>query len=391
MRMRLLVIWITITAILQWTRAQEDNIKEVSVSANLDEDEGEPAVVEEQANQSTGMNRTWDFPSDNVAHPTVETKTELEVADVGMNSTNGMDLQSGDVNKNPEEPSEHQSGEHKQETSSPSETAESNKGEPMEKGESSTETAKDIPKQPLTFPKEESHPEGEQMGVASTETDKEVLQQPTAPPENESHPEEGGAPPEHEKPAEESSAETDKEDPPQPTVTSEQKPHPDDTKPEGVESPDYQNDGGHEDTTVPPTVATKLPPATPPVPDPIFSTNTCYSCMSCNGTIRNVAKTKCHATRVQKIGCFSVYVRDPHVTPGTNNYVRRGCISEMKDTLSLYCEKNAKLCLKCHLNDCNVQDMSEIEAAGGVGTPNPQAMVALLIWSIGMISCQVIL
>ncbi|KAH8237808.1 hypothetical protein KR032_002031 [Drosophila birchii] len=87
MRVRLLVIWITLTALLQWSRAQEDNIQDIGLSGGVespDPDEEKPPEIKEDIFTSPttdmpGVEPVTDAPMDQDHHQSEEDKQEEPV------------------------------------------------------------------------------------------------------------------------------------------------------------------------------------------------------------------------------------------------------------------------------------------------------------------------
>ncbi|XP_016970463.2 mucin-7 [Drosophila rhopaloa] len=334
MRMRLLVIWISMTALLQWSRAQEDNIQEVSLSVA---EEGERPEKNEESPSFMG---TTDMPA--VDKEPVETS----IIQQNIPFEGEMEHHSGETNMDAEDkPSEGASlddpkpEEDKKEpekevtsTSPPPETSESDKETetsdhsdpssqiPTVSEEPSLEADPEMPKKPM----EESHSANETAEIST-----------------------GG-------------------------------------------SPDYQGDGpGHQDHTTAPTTPGTLTPATPPIPNPVFSMLSCYSCMFCNNITKELPKANCPPIPGKNNGCRTILVRDPNVTPDKKIYISRGCISEL-DTLSVYCDKNKELCPTCYENHCNVHNMTQFEQSLGSAAAAHHLVAPLLIWSIYLFSWQVL-
>ncbi|KAH8350554.1 hypothetical protein KR067_008020 [Drosophila pandora] len=331
MRMRLLFMWITFTALLQWSHAEEDNIHELSVVGGDggvdDKEDGDPAVVQEVS---------FPPPDETASMTTTEMPEKIPVVTHGPSEMSSTMDQHSEENKpepteTPMDPANPQSGEDLKE---PSKTSEP----PIEIPESSKE------KNPTTDP---APPE-----ESSSEVGKDASEEPqpqTSP----------GKMPEFENPK---------------------------TSSDGA---DYPNDAPQDiTTTMPSTLTTVRPPlpspVPPKVPPPVFMNISCYSCMFCDGPVNNKTKTLCPPEKNKWNGCFTVFVRDAKMAPGKDKYLVRGCIGDLDANLLDYCGKNAELCSKCYDHYCNSQDISTYEAAtAGSGHQIAYLSITLIFGSFG--------
>ncbi|KAH8285796.1 hypothetical protein KR018_008604 [Drosophila ironensis] len=321
MRMRLLFIWVTLTALLQWTQAQEDNIQEISLSVGQETDapEREGDIAAQTTKPSLGISVPTEQPIRNSKEETEE-----------------MGHQSGEVMKEPQETP----------TTAP-EAGQSHKDDltteksQVNAGESSMDTNQELPaasgesnQKPPVSPAESAKP----PDTGSDYQDDAAPQEATSMDTNQGLPAASG--------------EANQEPPASPAESS---------KPPDTGS-DYQDDAATEEaTTATPTTAA---PVTSAIPSPVFSPTSCYTCMSCNQTIKNLKKQTCSQPKVGKNGCYTAFFMD-----AKDRFLARGCISDLTEKLSQYCEKNGQLCSRCYENDCNTDEMAKFEAAaGGAGT-----------------------
>ncbi|XP_017069977.2 submandibular gland secretory Glx-rich protein CA [Drosophila eugracilis] len=345
MRIRLLVIWISLTALLQWSRAQEDNIQEVSISGGLEaEDNHEDQTTD---NKENGV----EAPSPSFFTTTTEMPApDKEPVDAVM-GTQDLPSDGSQIKE-----MEHQSGEDKGEPDVPSLGSNLEMDQKKESENENSETSTP-PKTPETNQEGQTSDHSDQSppvnNESSSEVEPNILSKPPTAPEMESH-----------LPNETAVISTG-------------------------ESPDYPNDGPQEDTTPQPTEGTTLTPATPPIPNPVFPPPlSCYSCMFCNDT-KNEPKSLCPPIPGKKNGCRTVLVRDPNLIPGKKDYFNRGCISEMDTAYYRYCNENAKLCPTCYEDNCNVHTMTQFMDSPGSGAATHHLMAPFLIWSICLFSYQV--
>ncbi|XP_017000081.2 uncharacterized protein [Drosophila takahashii] len=334
MRLRLLAIWVSLALLLQWSRAQEDNIQEVSISGgsegeSSDKNEDQETEMKENGVGLPGESQTFmnttELPTDDkdsvMGTQSGEDKNQPDEISVGTNSE--MDHKTEAGAKEPEKESTV--------SSSPPETLETNKDDtpsensdvsPTSTQESSSEVEPNILNQPPTSAEGNTHPANETAVISA-----------------------GG-------------------------------------------SPDYPSNGPQGDTTPRPTTETTLAPLTPAISDPSFAPLTCYSCMFCNQTTKNETKSNCPPIPGKRNGCRTILVRDPFVVPGKRNYLSRGCISELEISFPRYCDDNKKLCSTCYEDNCNIHNMTQFEETPGTATANQHQLAPFLIWSICLFSWQ---
>lgn len=326
MRLRLLVIWITLTALLQWSRAQEDNIQVESPEP----DEEKPPEMQEDMNKTPGEDHTTtplpvasnlEIIPPETGEPLMDTgdmpsnvATALPVAEPGEPLENTADMPSNGTQV--EEMDHQQSGEHKKE-------------------EQHGMSTQDIPS------------DGSMISIKDPMSAEETAGTPSPPPHKE-----------------------------KPTTQEPKNPKEPPTTPEGDKSADYQDDGPVEDNG--PKVE-----ATPPVPTPVYRYQNCYSCLNCSATVKDDQKTICKGGAADQGGCYTMLLNDQKVLPSKRSYVKRGCSSELTDAFIRYCKENKELCLRCEANYCNVHDMTklQLEAAGGAMSVSPRLLGLLLIGS----------
>lgn len=343
MRMRLLVIWISLTALLEWSRAQEDNIEEFSLSGGLAGEKSENSGIEAGENDTESLGQSHLFlnttqsPTDD-PEPTQELSSiESQVGQVGH--------QSGEDEKEPEITS----------LDTNSETDNKLEGDKEEPEKESTGNSGGFA--PTQVPQTDKVDQSSgHMDTSDSSSDSSVTPdtRPSTSLEEvlETHP-------------------TNKTE-----------------EPMGG-SPDYPADGPHEDTTTPPPEETTLAPHKPPVADPEQKPLSCYSCMFCNKTITNETKSNCGPIPGKRNGCRTILLNDPNVVPGKKYFLHRGCVSELDMELSRYCAENEKLCPTCYEDNCNVHNMTEYEVTPGSAAVTHHPGVLFLIWSIGLVSWQV--
>ncbi|XP_052852370.1 LOW QUALITY PROTEIN: uncharacterized protein LOC128262254 [Drosophila gunungcola] len=327
MRIRLLVIWISLTVLLQWSRAQEEG-------ELLDKNEDQSTAIKENGVEIAAENQSF-MSTTNV--PAVDKEpVEASMVQSDGNQEGEMDHQSGETNVGAENPPEGTTMDHKSEedktepeidttnNSPPPENPENVKeteiSEPSDQSPNVTEepssgVVPEVSTKPLTLPKEESHSANETGG-----------------------------------------------------------------------SPDYQGDGPEvpqDEATTSTTIGTTLKPASPPLPDPLR----CYSCTFCNKITTSEPKSYCPPIPGARNGCRTMLVLDPNLIPGKNSYVNRGCISEFGNSFSSYCDKNKKLCPTCYENDCNVHNMTQFEnTLPASGAAAHHLVAPFLIFSIYLFS-----
>ncbi|KAH8258555.1 hypothetical protein KR038_006172 [Drosophila bunnanda] len=305
MRMRLLVIWITLTALLQWSRAQE----EVSLSGgveNPDADEEKPPKMMEDMTtppatdmpgvESLTETATGPQVGEQDRHESAEQKGE-EPAGLGM-GTQDMPSDGSQISV--------MSGEETAAGSTlpPPKEIESNE-KPTNPEPSSSEA--DILKKPPTSPVR-----GTAAGLPDYQDD--------APYENNSLP-----------------VET--------------------THPAPTPAPNENNSLPVE--TTPPTST----------PAPVHPPQGCYSCTNCNATVNDDQKANCKTGLGVRNGCYTMLVKDQNLLTDKRNYVERGCTSEQTEAFFSYCKDQKELCRKCDTNYCNVHDMTSLQVATGGTTP----------------------
>ncbi|EDW90351.1 actin cytoskeleton-regulatory complex protein PAN1 [Drosophila yakuba] len=353
MRMRLLVIWISLTALLQWSRAQEDNIEEVSLSGGLAGEDSDNKEV-----QVPGM-ETSENDEESLGH-----------GQLFLNTTQGPteDHEPGDASMATQE-------------IPPNGSQEGQIGHQPDEDEKAPEasSAGTNPESDHKLAEDKEEPEkgfGDSGGspiIEVPQTDKvdqssgHSHHSPTDTPESSSEVTADSGPPT----LSESGVES------QPTNKTE------------TPSPDYPADGPQEDTTLSPPDETTLAPPKPTVPEPEKKPLSCYSCMFCNKTITNETKSLCGPIPGKRNGCRTILLIDPNVVPGKKYFLHRGCVSELDMELSRYCVDNEKLCPTCYEDNCNVQNMTEYEVSPGSAAVAHHLEVPFLIWSICLISWQV--
>ncbi|EDV54719.1 uncharacterized protein DDB_G0284459 [Drosophila erecta] len=345
MRMRLLVIWISLTALLEWSRAQEDNIEEVSLSGGLASENSD-----NQADQVPGM-ETSENDTESLGHSQLffnTTQSPTDDHEPGDASSGTQEIppngsQVGQIG--------HQSGEDEKE---PEVTSVGSNSETDHK---------------LEGDMEEPEGDGGNSGVSTPIKDPQTAHSdhsPTETPESSSEVTADTRPPTLPESSLESQTTNKTEEP----------------------SPDYPADGPQADTTPspPPPDETTLAPHKPPVPDPEQKPLSCYSCMFCNKTITNETKSLCGPIPGKRNGCRTILLVDPNVVPGKKYFLHRGCVSELDMELSRYCVDNEKLCPTCYEDNCNVHNMTEYEVSAAV---THHLEVPVLIWGICLLSWQV--
>ncbi|XP_016963020.1 proteoglycan 4 [Drosophila biarmipes] len=400
MRLRLLAIWVSLALLLQWSRAQEDNIQEVSITGgsegeSSDKNEDHPAKTEESGDESPGgkqpLLNTTELPADDKEPVGGETSSQAMPTD---------DSQGGEMG--------HQSGEDKDK---PGEVSVDTNSEVDHKVEETDETQSEKESTDTSPPPDHQSGEDEKKpDEVNMDTNSEVDHKVEETEEIQSEKEGTDTSPSPETPEAEKDDQPSDHLDPSPTITqgssSEVEPNilnrPPTSPEEGTHfanetsvvssggSPDYPNDGPHEDTTPQPTAGTTLSPPTPPIPIPVFPPLTCYSCMVCNKTAVNETQSKCPPIPGKQNGCRTILVKDPFIVPGKRNYLSRGCESDL-DTLSRYCEDNEQLCPTCYESNCNNHNMTQFEETSGSAAATSQLLTLspFLIWSICLFSWQV--
>ncbi|XP_033173008.1 uncharacterized protein LOC117150295 isoform X2 [Drosophila mauritiana] len=341
MRIRLLVIWIYLTALLEWSTAVEDNIEEVSLSGGLAGEKSENSGMEASENDTESLGQSHLFLN-TTQSPTDDPEPTQEASSNGS-QVGQVGHQSGEDEKEPEVAS----------LDTNSETDNELEGDKEEPEKKSTENPGGSPPTQVPQTDKVDQPSGH-MDIPDSSSEVTPDTRPSTLPEEvlETHP-------------------TNKTE-----------------EPVGG-SPDYPADGPQEDTTTPPPEETTLAPTKPPVADPEQKPLSCYSCMFCNKTITNETKSNCGPIPGKRNGCRTILLIDPNVVPGKKYFLHRGCVSELDMELSRYCAENAKLCPTCYEDNCNVHNMTEYEDSPGSAAVTHHPGVLFLIWSIGLLSWQV--
>ncbi|KAH8351929.1 hypothetical protein KR084_000653 [Drosophila pseudotakahashii] len=345
MRLRLLAIWVFLALLLQWSRAQEDNIQEVSISGGS---EGESSDKNEDQGTEMKENGVESPEESQTLMNTTERPADDKDSVVGTHGS-----QEGEM--------DHQSGENKNEPDKISMGTNSEMDHITEAEPEKETTVSSAPPETLETNKDDTPSEHSDVlpttnQESSSEGEPNVSNQPpNQSPEGNTH----------------SANET--------IVIS------------AGGSPDYPSDGPQESPSTPqPTTETTLAPITPPIPDAAFAPLSCYSCMFCNKTIKNETKSNCPPIPGKRNGCRTILVQDLFAVPGKKSYLKRGCISELDFSFSRYCEDNMKLCPTCYEDNCNIHNMTQFEESSGTATVNHHLLAPLLIWSICLFSWQVL-
>jgi len=355
MRLRFLAIWVSLALLLQWSRAQEDNIQEVSIIGGS---EGESSDKnEEHATESKGNG--GEPPGEKQPYMnTTELTTDGPMGDVissqnlpsNASQVGEMDHQSGDDKKEPDE------------ISMGTNTEVDHKTEEAEKVEPEKENNETSPQPETPDTEGDDHPSDHLdksptvTQESSAEVGPNILNQPPTSPEMKTH----------------SANET--------AVISQ------------GGSPDYPSDGPQEDTTAQPTTETHFIAPTPPMSNPVFSALSCYSCIFCNKSTTNENKSDCPPIPGKRNGCRTILVKDPFIVPGKKTYLSRGCIIESDGSFSRYCEDNEQLCISCYEPNCNIHNMTQFEEppASASAAHHLLTLTPFLIWSICLFSWPVI-
>ncbi|KAH8334039.1 hypothetical protein KR059_006020 [Drosophila kikkawai] len=304
MRVRLLVIWITLTALLQWSRAQEDNIQEVSLSGGVestDPDEQKSPGIKDNMNISP----TTDMPE---VKPLIDSATEPQV----------------------EQQDHHQSGEDKME---PADLGLGTQDMPSDGSQISVMSAEETTTGSIPPIEVQDQEKPTNQGPSSAEAD--ILKKPPTSPVKSTATESPDY--QEDAPYENNSLQVETT-PPAPTPA----------------------------PTTAPTAATTATP-TPP-PPAVLRPQSCYSCLDCNATVTDDQKTTCKTAPGDRNGCYTMLVKDKNLVPDKKNYVERGCSSELSPPFLLYCKANKDLCKKCDGNYCNVYDMTSLQETTAGGT-----------------------
>ncbi|XP_017060875.1 pollen-specific leucine-rich repeat extensin-like protein 1 [Drosophila ficusphila] len=380
MRMRLLVIWISLTALLQWSRAQEDNIQEVSLSGGAegespdkDEDPLPGSPGESQFLNSTTVMTTGDTkPAEGIMDSLDLPSDDGEVGDVDKKPSDND--KEGDIDKKPElegteatlgsemdpKPEDPKTEPEIKGTNTPQPTDHLDQS-PSVNQDSSSEVVSESPNKPQTSP-------GSHLSNVTDEV-------PTMDSHLSNVTDEVPIPESHFPNVTDEVTITDSHFP---NITNEV------PIPEG--SPDYPADGTglQEETTPKPTTGTVPPVSIPPLPAPL----SCYSCMFCNASNFNDTKSLCPPIPGKKNGCRTILVRDPYTMEGKKTYINRGCISELDGAFLTYCNENKELCPTCYENICNVHNMTQFEETPGSASATHHLLTPFLISTICLASWQ---
>ncbi|XP_037710287.1 uncharacterized protein LOC119547473 [Drosophila subpulchrella] len=359
MRLRLLAIWVSLALLLQWSRAQEDNIQEVSIiggSEGESSDKNEEHATESKENGVVSLGEKQPYMN------STELTTDEKEPMGDVTSSQNMPSNASQVGE-----MDHQSGDDKNESdeiSMGTNTEVDHKKEQADKVEPEKQNNETSPK-PETPDTERNDHSSDHLNQSPTATQESpsgvgpnIFNQPPTPPEKETH----------------TANET--------AVIS------------TGGSPDYPSDGPQENTTAQPTTEPTFIAPTPPMSNPVFSALSCYSCMFCNKSATNESKLDCPPIPGKRNGCRTILVKDPFIVPGKKTYISRGCIIETDNSFSSYCEENEQLCISCYEPNCNIHNMTQFEetsaSASASAAHHLLTSTPFLIWSICLFSWQVI-